>query len=83
MYPLIDYLSEQRVALMKATHSIFEEEEDGQQMKTIIELCTFVDTTLLKAYYRLKSPMIPSLLRVQNYCDLEASESMMLADEVI
>ena len=51
---------------------------DGcENENSVLELCEVVDTALLRIYIELNHPLIGSLLRVKNYCNIDFTESIL------
>lgn len=81
---LMDYLINQRVILAKLKQ---QQEQSGsfENYPTVADtlyLMEVVDTTLLKVYLRVNKSLVGPLVRVQNHCNLEESEKVLLDAQV-
>ncbi|KAI8923125.1 vacuolar sorting protein 39 domain 2-domain-containing protein [Entophlyctis helioformis] len=50
---------------------------EGLSYDDVIHLSQLVDTSLLKSYVLLNSPLLGSLVRVENFCDLAITEELL------
>ncbi|KAI9281130.1 CNH domain-containing protein [Sporodiniella umbellata] len=71
---LIRYLTDKRQKLAKKLNGASE----GTTEETILSQAALVDTTLLKAYMMTSDALVGPLLRVQNHCDVEECEAILM-----
>ncbi|KAJ3055453.1 Vam6/Vps39-like protein [Rhizophlyctis rosea] len=80
---LMDYLINQRVVLakLKQQQEHSGSYEDYPTVADTVYLMEIVDTTLLKVYLRVNKSLVGPLVRIQNYCNLEESEKVLLDNQ--
>ena len=76
---LIDYLVKWRVKLRKSESvlycsPLFDDKKIEKQKSSLQQI---VDTTLLKCYVCINSPLVAPLLRQENFCHLDEAETVL------
>lgn len=84
---LIRFLTDRRQKISKAVwhqqQAISEKEEDQREAENIMEMARLVDTVLLKAYIMTNESLVGPLLRLQNSCEVEECEVLLLEKKVL
>jgi Vam6/Vps39-like protein vacuolar protein sorting-associated protein 39 len=91
---LIQFLTDRRQKLSKVLnyHQVHKTNESASQsnqtnlvngnLDHILKLAELVDTTLLKSYMVTNDALVGPLLRVNNYCNVEEVEGLLLERKV-
>ncbi|ORZ15111.1 vacuolar sorting protein 39 domain 2-domain-containing protein [Absidia repens] len=79
---LIRFLTDKRQKLSKllaaTTHLATDTTTSTPTPQDVLEQATLVDTTLLKSYMLTNDALVGPLLRVQNHCDVEECETILM-----
>ncbi|KAL2916599.1 Vacuolar morphogenesis protein 6 [Polyrhizophydium stewartii] len=82
--PLASGTSQPLPALLSSNTSVDGDAEDEPSLlEDAYRLSELVDTSLLKTYLALNSPLLGSLVRVENFCDLQTTEMLLIKAEKI
>ncbi|KAF9438235.1 Vam6/Vps39-like protein [Entomortierella beljakovae] len=83
---LIRFLADKRQKIQKQVQTLQQNHESftysrhdhDQEIKESLQVLEIVDTALLKSYMMTNERLVGSLLRVNNHCNLEETESLLL-----
>ncbi|CEG77265.1 hypothetical protein RMATCC62417_12051 [Rhizopus microsporus] len=77
---LIRYLTDKRQKLARKLNdpSVKSPKSDSVDNQSLLDQASLVDTTLLKSYMMTNDALVGPLLRVQNHCDVEECETILM-----
>ncbi|CAO3677740.1 unnamed protein product [Rhizopus microsporus] len=77
---LIRYLTDKRQKLARKLNdpSVKSPKSDSVDYQSLLDQASLVDTTLLKSYMMTNDALVGPLLRVQNHCDVEECETILM-----